>query len=220
MRRIICGIVSTILVIMLFTNVVADTHKTVFDEFAEGQTVLINSNPICNEDRSLDELLYSGSDYLLTIAAEMWYNCLEEELRQGKKLNNTMAAEIFRGFKQGNVLCSITALSRDAVNLHVVYGIYNKKACKTVVIYWMEWNTEEQELRVAKLITEDKDIRSDMDILYSDEYNYWTLLAKRDPALPGFDDSIGYMLDRKSGFVQAMNHVYSEANSGKKLSIK
>ena len=218
LRKVISVCCLFVLVMMACSGSLADVRRSVFDEFSEGLDTITNTDPTYNEITTLENL-YSDINRPYLAAVQMWYNLLEQELRQGKEVPDTMAAEIYRGFKQGYAYCDCACLSPDAVTLNILYGIYNEKTCDTVVIYWLEWNAEKQVLQAARLVTDEKDIYSDSDILYTDTFNYWAMMAKRDPALTGPDNSISYQYDTRSSFVKQMEKNYSAQNKGKKLKI-
>ena len=195
----------------------AEKQKTRFDDFADGDVITIE-NGYYKEDRLANKIQKAGQKEMFQTVIKAWCNLLRYEVDQGAKVNDTMAAEIYRCFKSGYANGAFCAIGPDSELINCIFGVSSKKKNSIIGLYWLEWNTKTQVIRASKReFAAASAIKKDRDILDDPEFSR---LAK--PAYLDFLNlnPVQCWWDSRSDFVKFMDQLYSRANKGKKPGIK
>ncbi len=216
MKRILGICFAFMLLFCMCVNVQAE-GQTPFDKFADGDIIIVERG-YYKENRLAGKISAAGQKEMFQTMIQAWCNLLRYEVDQGAKENDTMAAEIYRGFKNGYADGAFCATGRYSELINAVFGTSSKKNNTIITMYWLEWNTDTQVIRAAKKEMDAKSpIRSDRDIMDDPTFkNYaqsaWMDFFSMDPVQSWWDT--------RSDFVKFMNQLYSRANKGKKPNIK
>ena len=195
----------------------AETIETPFDNFAQGEMIIIE-NGFYTEDRTPGEIEFYGNKELFQVLIKAWSNLLKYEVDQGANVNKTVAADIYRCFKNGYGVGAFCATNPYTEFINLIFGTTTKKANKLINVYWLEWNTETQVIRFAK-----KEIETITSIKsYNDIMNNSDFFSMIQPSWVDWLNlnPIQSWWDNRSSFTRFMDETYSRANRGKKPGIK
>ena len=127
-------------------------YKTPLDHYNyySGNAIYI-TNPFFTQELSAGETAESdqvAADFL----ERAWYNLLDYEMNVlGTNPSESIAADIYRGVKNGPAVCIFCASDTEAVLLNAFFA---SSGTSGNWIYWFEWNTEDQTIKVLKQYTE------------------------------------------------------------------
>ncbi len=217
MKKLVAMWFAIVMLVGMCISTHAETIETPFDNFAQGEMITIE-NGFYTEDRIPGEIDYYGSKELFQVMIKAWCNLLKYEVDQGTNVNKTIAADIYRCFKNGYGVGAFCATNPYTELINLVFGTSTKKANKIINVYWLEWNTETQVIRFAK-----KEIETITSIKsYDDIMNNSDFYAMVSPAWvdPRYMVPVQSWWDNRSSFTRFMDELYSRANRGKKPGIK
>ena len=218
MKRIICLVAALVMVLAMSGSFAESSHKTTFDARTWGEYKTI-PEPYYKAEKTLTEIAESN-DSALEFLAQAWYNLLQYEVEvEGTKLNDTMAAKIYKGMKKGISAEVLTAIDPEAVVANAFFANTDKK---WTYVYWIEWNLEDQVLRVADQIS---DGHKNVNELLNDYIlSNWASATIRDPSDYFGTGEKNYILFKFGGkgkkLFSVFDKAYSDANGGKKNPIK
>ena len=211
---VICSVFM--LLLSMCVHVYAE-QQTPFDKFADGDVIIVERG-YYKENRLAGKINQAGQKEMFQTMIRAWCNLLRYEVDQGAKENDTMAAEIYRGFKNGYADGAFCATGRNSELINAVFGVSAKKNNHKITMYWLEWNTETQVIRATKKdIDANSSIKSDRDIMDDPTFKNYAQSAWFDFMTM---DPVQSWWDTRSDFVKFMNQLYSNANKGKKPNIK
>ena len=198
----------------------ASDQGTLFDQYAKPRSgssnrLIENNHPAYPSIPSARSIAYNESFAQLAFSMA-WYDLLEGELAQGIKINDTYAAEIYRGMTKKNVQITVAAVDSSSSYVNFIIAVLDKKADKATKlhygnVYWIEWNSKDDKIRASGQYCDE------------DLYASWSLnAAGGNPILSRFPPS-GSMWYEIKGNKKLQNELlvmYATKNNRKKPPIK
>lgn len=145
-------------------------EETLFDKYAKPSVestkriVIENNHPAYDAIPSARYAMRS-EDFAETSFAMAWYDLLEGELARGIPINDTFAADIYRGMTNKDVYIMVAAESENSNCVNFVVAVLDKKADKATglhfgSLYWIEWNSAKNTIRAVNQYGGDEQIYS------------------------------------------------------------
>ena len=219
MKRTICLLITLAVIVMIASSYAESTHKTTFDRYTYNDDYKTISDPYYKMTKTLEEAS-ADNDAALEFLAQAWYNLLHYETEiEGTKINNTIAAKIYKAMKKRLAVEVFTAVDKDAVVANAFFAITDKK---WTYVYWIEWNLDDQVLRYREQIS---DGHKNANELFEDYIlSNWASATIRDPSNYFGSGEKSYILFKFTGngkqLFAPFEKAYSEANNGKKNPIR
>ena len=217
MKRVI-SLLTVIMVLFAMSYAFADdSNKTTMDQYHFGSKELPKiNNPYYKVSHELEEI-EKNQDYALELLAQTWYDLLDYEVNTlGNKVNDTFAADIYKGIKSKLCAAIISATDKDAVCLNVFFASTDKQF---TYVYWLEWNLEDQTIRYMDGTSDGHKKAAEL----FDDYmlSSWAAATIQTSWFESNPDAIilKYM-GSNNEMLKIYEKAYSDANNGAKISIK
>ena len=141
MKRLIC----TFLALCMLLSAASALAATAFDSYCTYATTHTVANPYFPETRTAGEIM-ADVDGASLFVATTWYSLLHYETTVlNTPINDTMAANIYRGSKNGPGVICLTATSADSPIINIICGNAKGQA------HWMEVNAQNGSMRAFEM---------------------------------------------------------------------
>lgn len=214
---------SACLIIMLISGIAISGNaeeKRPFDDRADSR-FLVEIRDLAFEWLSEVADFTTDEKLVLMSISMAWCNLLHGELLQNTPIDETMAADIYRGFRDGAAVACLTASDSQNEYFNVLFAVQWEGMAGQA--FWIEWDVEKNVIRAFKQYGVDL-YRNDEDYLGDLVFN--SLLAKSmgGNALLGAHsvspNALQFAYGRDVGILQMFDWAYGRANSQESVPIK